>query len=440
MLGAAMTAHAAPGPFPYPLKMDTLPNGLTVVRVAYPSPGLLAYATVVRVGSRNEVEPGRSGYAHFFEHMMFRGTAKHPPGARERFLQSNGFLDNAFTTDDFTLYHTTGPSTALEQLVEVEADRFQHLAYEEPAFQTEARAVLGEYRKDAASPDLKVEEGLAATAFTTHPYRHTTLGFLKDIEAMPQGFAYSREFFKRWYTPDNAMIFVVGDFDDAKLMKAITAAYGDWAGKASTVHIPGEPPQKDQRTKVVEWPEPTLPRLYNAWHVPGASLKTNDAALIDVLGGYLAGPTSPLYKQLVLEKQWAESVGDQTTHHRDPHLLLLGITLKDAKHIDGAQKVINTEVKALVTGKVDKKRVEAVKSNLHYGLYMGLSTPEAVAQALAVDAAIFGAPDALAREMEAISKVKPEQLQPFAKRALVARNRTVLTLRSTVKPQQTATR
>ena len=118
----SLLGQAAPLPtaFPYPLKVSHLPNGLTVVRVTFPSPGLVAYVTAVRVGSRNEVEAGRSGYAHFFEHMMFRGTEKNPQGTRERFLLKNGYEDNAFTTDDFTLYHSVGPSAALEQLLDLE--------------------------------------------------------------------------------------------------------------------------------------------------------------------------------------------------------------------------------------------------------------------------------------------------------------------------------
>ena len=162
--------------FPYPLHTTVLPNGLTVVRVPFNSPGLAAYYTVVRVGSRNEVEAGHTGFAHFFEHMMFKGTPTHPEGERESQLGKLGFNENAFTTDDVTVYHVVGPSSALKTLIELEADRFQNLSYPEPVFQTEAKAVLGEYHKNAASPRLKIEETLAATAFTRHPYQHTTLG------------------------------------------------------------------------------------------------------------------------------------------------------------------------------------------------------------------------------------------------------------------------
>lgn len=211
LVGVALPAPAAEQPaspfFPYAMQVDRLPNGLTVVRVPFKSPGLVAYHTVVRVGSRNEVEPGRTGFAHFFEHMMFKGTKNFPEGEREKVIAAYGYDDNAFTTDDITVYHSYGPTAGLLKLVQLEADRFRHLEYSEPAFQTEALAVLGEYHKNAAQPWLKIEEELARTAFTRHTYGHTTLGYYDDIKAMPQAYAYSRSFFERWYTPDNVMLF-----------------------------------------------------------------------------------------------------------------------------------------------------------------------------------------------------------------------------------------
>ena len=143
--------------FPFPIRQTTLDNGLTVISVPFDSPGIIAYYTVVRTGSRNEVEKGLSGFAHFFEHMMFRGTERYPQEKYNDVLKSLGADSNAFTTDDWTCYHMTVPASALAKAVEIEADRFQNLKYDEPAFQKEARAVLGEYNKSASSPFLMLE-------------------------------------------------------------------------------------------------------------------------------------------------------------------------------------------------------------------------------------------------------------------------------------------
>src|SRR5256885_10148059 len=138
--------------FPYQTHVKELPNGLKLVAVPFDSPGIIAYYTVVRAGSRNEVEAGLSGFAHFFEHMMFRGTPKYPTDKYNDVLRDLGVDSNAFTTDDWTCYHNTAPANALETIMDLESDRFQNLKYSLDDFQKEAKAVLGEYNKNASSP------------------------------------------------------------------------------------------------------------------------------------------------------------------------------------------------------------------------------------------------------------------------------------------------
>src|SRR4029077_1293530 len=118
---------------------------------------------------------------------------------------------NAYTTDDHTAFHVSMAKEDLEKVVELESDRFQHLSYSEPAFQTEAGAVYGEYRKSRTDPFFALEESLAGTAFEKHTYGHTTMGFERDVAAMPKMYDYSRSFFARYYRPENTVIFVVGD-------------------------------------------------------------------------------------------------------------------------------------------------------------------------------------------------------------------------------------
>ena len=154
---------------PYPTETRTLPNGLTAIVVPMPSDGLVAYWTIVRTGSRDEYEEGRSGFAHFFEHMMFRGTERYPADAYNRVITTIGADANAYTTDDHTAYHLSMAAEDLEQVMDLESDRFQHLSYAEGAFQTEAGAVYGEYRKTRTEPDFALYEDLVAAAFERHP-------------------------------------------------------------------------------------------------------------------------------------------------------------------------------------------------------------------------------------------------------------------------------
>ena len=170
-----------------------------------------------------------------------------------------------------TVYHLYGPAKALPTIIEYEADRFQNLSYDEPAFRTEAGAILGEYIKSASNPEQKMFETMSETAFTRHTYAHTVIGYLKDIQDMPSGYQYSREFFRRYYTPDNAMLFIAGDFDKAATLAQIQKAYGTWKGKLDAVRVPPEPKQRQSRRAQVDWDKPTLPRIWIAWHTPGAA-------------------------------------------------------------------------------------------------------------------------------------------------------------------------
>ncbi|MBK7865322.1 MAG: insulinase family protein [Archangiaceae bacterium] len=428
MLASAVLALAlaASPALPFQLKTTTLKNGLTVVRVPYASPGLLAYYSVVRVGSRNEVEAGHTGFAHFFEHVMFKGTKAWPEGTREALLGKLGYSENAYTSDDVTVYHLAGPSSGLEQLVDVEADRFKNLEFGEETFQTEAKAVLGEYNKSASHPSLKIEETVAATAFKSHTYRHTTLGFLDDIKEMPSQYEYSKQFFKRWYTPDNVMLFVVGDFDDKKLMAAVQKHYGDWAGTAATVDIPKEGAQAAARTAQLSWTSPTLPRHAVYWKIPAGSLTTSDSAVQQIIAEYVAGPTSPLYKALVLEKQLTESVEPDYGLHRDPHLFGVFAVLREESKRAEVDAAILAAVKELSAGTIDAKRLQGIQDHLRYDLLMRLETPDAIAEALARSAGILGKPDALETLQSKLIAVKPADVQAYAKKYLTDEARTTL--------------
>src|SRR5436853_2252611 len=171
--------------FPYNYTIDDLDNGLRLVTVPTDFPNMIALYIVVQAGSRNEVEPGKSGYAHLFEHIMFRGSENYTPEQRDLILKKAGAESNASTNSDRTTYYEVFSKEDLEPVMKLEADRFQRLKYPEPAYKTESLAVLGEYNKNSADPTEKLDEVLHQTAFTKHTYEHTTMGFLKDIQDMP---------------------------------------------------------------------------------------------------------------------------------------------------------------------------------------------------------------------------------------------------------------
>jgi zinc protease len=434
LLAALVAASAAPAPaaekaFPFPVELFSLPNGLRVVFISYDSPGLAAYQTLVRVGSRNEVEKGKSGFAHFFEHMMFRGTKQHSAADYKDTVTRLGLNTNASTWEDQTLYYLYGPSQALPTVIEYEADRFQNLSYDEPSFRTEAGAILGEYIKSASNPEQKMYEKMMETAFTRHTYAHTVIGYLKDIQNMPAGYEYSREFFRRYYTPDNTIIFVAGDFDRAATLARIQKAYGGWKGRLSEVRIPAEPKQRQSRRGQVDWDKPTLPRLWISWHTPGAS-DIKAAAVQNVLSAYLFGPTSPLYQTLVLGRQTVDSMEATYGDHRDPTLFGVLLRVKDAKRMRDVEVAVLQQIKALAGGRIDAKRLDAVRSNLRYSNIMGLDKADVATTTLALNTALTGDVDYLNKQFAAIAAVQPRDLQEFAKSHFMDLNRTTVALTS----------
>src|SRR2546428_2951804 len=154
--------------FPYKYFTDDLPNGLRVITIPTDYPNIVALFIVVGAGSRNEVEPGKSGFAHLFEHLMFRGTEKFPTAKYEEIMKKAGADSNAYTTDDRTVYHTTFSREDLDQIMMLEADRFQNLKVPVDLFKTETKAVLGEYNKNASNPVRMMYEALRDTAYQTH--------------------------------------------------------------------------------------------------------------------------------------------------------------------------------------------------------------------------------------------------------------------------------
>ena len=182
---------------PFEATETTLANGLKVIIVPTGFPNLVAIQIPVQTGSRNEVEPGKSGFAHFFEHLMFRGTPDYPPDRRQEIMTRAGARENASTGSDFTRYYATFAKEDLDIMLALYGDMFRNLSYSEADFRTEARAILGEYNKNSAEPLSKLFEVQREHAFQAHTYKHTTMGFITDIENMPNEYEYSKLFFER---------------------------------------------------------------------------------------------------------------------------------------------------------------------------------------------------------------------------------------------------
>ncbi|HEY7410579.1 MAG TPA: pitrilysin family protein, partial [Vicinamibacteria bacterium] len=285
--------------------------------------------------------------------------------------------------DDLTNYHTTFAKEDLETILKVEADRFQNLSYAEAAFKTEARAVLGEYNKNSAEPLRKLFEVQREHGFAAHTYKHTTMGFLRDIEDMPNQFAYSRAFFDRWYRPEHTALIVAGDVSAAEVMPLVEKYWGPWKAGSFKAEIPREPAPRGPVYAHVPWTSPTLPWVTVAFHGPAFSDTDKEFAAMDLLLDLNFGPTSDLYKKLVETEQKVDQLFTDSNPRVDPGLATVAARVKDmAEAVAVRDELLRTFARAREQAPAEK-RVADAKLNARYSFARTLDNTERIAATLA---------------------------------------------------------
>ena len=412
---------------PYPIMQKKLANGLNVVTVPYDSPGLAAFYIVIRAGSRDEIEKGKTGFAHFFEHMMFRGTEKYSKEKYSEVLKSTGASANANTSEDRTVYHMTGSAAKLETMFEVESDRFQNLKYSLQDFKTEAGAVKGEYTKNSASPYVQLNEKVSETAFKTHTYAHTTMGYFNDIVDMPNQYDYSIEFFKRFYRPEYATIIVVGDVTAANVEALSDKYFGKWQRGNYVSKIQPEPPQTEIRyTHIQKTGFP--PYLNLNYKSPAFNDQEMDMPALDVLSSILFSEKSELYKKLVLTEQKVRGIQGGASDSRDPNLFSIGASMVKADDMQYVKDEITKALEASKIKKADPQVLADTKSHLKYSFAMSIDNPTSIAESLSHYTWITGDPESLNRLYALYDKVTAEDLIRVAKQYFTNETLTVATI------------
>jgi len=417
------------GIIPYESHVETLANGLKVIVMPIPQSGLVAYWSIVRTGSRDEYEPGRSGFAHFFEHMMFRGTERYPADAYLQALTGIGADGNAYTTDDLTAYHLSIAAEDLERIMELESDRFRNLSYSESVFRTEAGAVYGEYRKNRTNPLYVLYEAMTGAAFETHPYGHMVIGFEEDIAIMPTLYDYSRAFFSRYYRPDNTILFIAGDVQPDAVLSLVDKHYGDWEPGYVAPDIPVEPLQPEERRVDVRYEGRTLPYLWLAYKFDRFDPANPVRVAADLLVELAFGSTSEIYQRLVLDEQVAEFLRADANVNRDPSLLDVYARVKDPDDVQYVLDSIDATIAAYRASPPDEGRLNALKSRLKYEFLMGLETPESLARRLARYTAVSGGLEAVSTLYQTYETITIEDIRAAARLYLDPARRTVAVLR-----------
>ena len=440
VVGAAMLVAVAVGAaphaqssrvFPFPFETVQLENGFRAYLIKAGAPGQIAFISFVRTGSRDEVEPGKSGFAHFFEHMMFRGTEKYPNYDAE--TTKMGAFRNASTWPDQTAYYIVANTEYLEKIIDIESDRFRNLKYAEPDFRTEAGAILGEHQQGARDPGRFLNEKIRETAFKEHTYRHPTIGFEADVRAMPQAYEYSLDFYRRFYRPENVVLVIAGDFDMAATKKLVHKYYADWKPGYQAPAVKPEPPQTAPRDRTVFYPGRTLPIISINYRAPAWSPTDRTAVALEVLGQVAFGSNSAIFRKLVLEERRVQSLFPSFGLSRDPYLVTVQTMVSNPADVKKVEAELLGAAKTFQETLVDAKLLADTKSNIKYGYLMGLETAQDVAFSVKVinnpdvnsDTGKLEAIEDYYRTLEAVT---PEDIREAAREYLVEGGRTTITM------------
>jgi len=296
----------------------TLDNGLRVLLLEDRRSPIVTVQTWYRVGSRNEAR-GATGIAHFLEHLMFRGTARHGPGVFARLVERNGGQDNAFTSQDVTSYYVNIAADRLDLVLELEADRMHNLVLDARIIESEREVVIEERRtRTEDDPGGYLGEEVSALAFHAHPYGQPIIGWTVDLKRItPEEI---RTFYKTYYVPNNAILVMVGDFKAAEVLARIKATFGAIPRGAAPPPVTAVEPAQNGERRVLVHKTAELPIVYLGYHVPNQT--SPDAAALEVLSVVLAaGRTSRLYRDLIHERPLAlEAGGDYSYFSLDPNL------------------------------------------------------------------------------------------------------------------------
>jgi len=402
-----------------------LSNGLEVILLEEHSVPVVDLQIWYHVGGKDE-QPGHTGFAHLFEHLMFKGSAHVGTDEHSRIIEAAGGYDNAETNDDSTDFFETFPSNYLERVLWLEADRMGSLNVDDANFKSERQVVEEERRVRVDNqPYGSIEEDLRAAAFTVHGYHHTPIGSIADLDASTLQDV--RDFFNTYYKPNNATLVIVGDFNSDQAL-AWTHKYFDGI-PASTRPIPRpetpEPAQTAERTVAKSYTNTPLPAVVIGYKIPARY--TPDAYPLDLAANILAGgESSRLYQSLVYKDQIAVQSAGFGNFTEDPNLFWAYAIMNPGHTPADGQKSIVAILYELKDQPVGEKELQKAKNQEISGVVLGRDTDEEKAVAIE-DAAVLGKnPDLVNTELDRYLAVTPAEIQRVAKEYFVPEHATVL--------------
>lgn len=413
-----------------PVHEYQLDNGLKlIVKEDHRAPVLVSQVWY-KIGASYEVD-GLTGISHVLEHMMFKGTKKHPAGEFSRIISENGGVENAFTSKDYTAYFQRLEKSRLPVSFELEADRMRNLKLQEEEFTKERKVVMEERRmRTEDKPTSLTYEQFNATAFTSSSYRNPTIGWMDDLENLQ--LADLQAWYERWYAPNNAIVVVVGDVQPDAVLKLAKKWFGPLKPEQIVPPKPRiEPEQPGPRRITVKVPA-EVPYMVMGYKVPVLATADEDwePYALEVLAGILdGGDSARLTRDLIRGSQVASSAGaSYSLYDRQASLFLFDGTPTNSHTVDEVKQALEEQIKRLQQEFVEQDELERVKAQVVAGNVYKQDSIFYQAMELGMLEAVGLNWPLVDEYVERISAITPEQVQAVAAKYLVETRRTVAVL------------
>ncbi len=402
----------------------TLDNGLHVILHQDKTTPIVAVSVMYHVGSKNE-NPERTGFAHFFEHLMFEGSDNIGRGEFDKYVQNAGGTLNANTTFDRTYYFEVLPSNQLSLGLWLESERMLHARVDEKGIETQREVVKEERRQRIDNqPYGSILEETFKRAYTIHPYKWPVIGSMAHLEAAEE--QDYKQFYADFYVPNNAVLSIAGDIDIAEAKAAIQEYFGGIPKSAKAVYRPRvvEPPLAGEIRDTI-YDNIQLPAVIQAYRIPAQG--TKDYYAVDMVSKILSsGESSRLYKSLVDEQQKALFVGNFPLALEDPGVSLsFGITNMGVDVYE-LEKSIDAEVSKVQNELISEKEFEKLRNQIEAEYVTSNSRVAGIAESLATYDMFFGDANLINNEIDRYLAVTREDIQAAAKKYLVKNNRVTL--------------
>ena len=429
-LGGAVAVGTRPAAAVRPPKLQyeliTLPNGLTVVLSEDHSTPIVHLQVTYHVGSKNE-RPGRTGFAHLFEHMMFKGSKNVAPEEHPSIVSTVGGQSNAYTTDDETVFWETVPAQYMPLTIWLEADRMATLRIDRNTF-TQEREVVKEERRMRVDnqPYGRLNELIYDQAFTTHPYKHSTIGSMVDLEAA--SVADVRDFYQTYYVPENATVVLVGDFDSATAKQLVVQYFGRVPKSAKPVprEIPQEPPQTAEKRVTLQEPWP-LPAVVVAHHITYDGHK--DSYPLHIASKVLSdGQSSRIYQKLVYERQLAVAAFGGANLIEDPNLFYAVAIVQPGQSPEAAADALIAELDRLKSEPISEHELQRTKNQFARDYILGRESNQQKAGQLSHAVVLHHDITKADGEFEIFQEITAADVQRVARTYFTKENRLVLTV------------